>query len=185
MASCWKARTRSAPRLRSRQHVPWQCDYGKAAGLGNDSFNVGAPLSNLPGNPGDVGDLDYIAGRLTVVGNGGSDSLEVDDQAVGGAFNYIVTPTSITNDPAPQFTAPLPAPAQPPPLTPPSRTFAGVAYDSTGVAAADTISSLRLDGTDQVNIFNVTPSKITTMTINGNGPASGGPSSQAAATIWK
>jgi hypothetical protein len=144
-------------------------------GLSADSFNVGAPLTSLPNNPGDNGNLDLIQGRLTVVGNGGGDSLEVNDHAATGAFNYIVNPTSVTNSPAPQATAPLPLPAPQPPITPPARTFAGLVYNGTGTAAGDTIQNLRLDATDQINIFDVTPSKLTTLTVNGNGPASGSP----------
>ncbi len=137
-------------------------------GIANDNFNVGSPLTDLPGNKGDSGDLDLIQGLLTVVGNGGADALEADDTGALGAFNYIVTPTSIANDPSTQPTVPAPTIA-------PARTFAGILYDSTGVAASDTVTTLRLDGTDQVNIFNVSPSKITTYTINGNLPAPGVP----------
>ena len=71
-------------------------------GLGNDSFNVGSPLTSLPGNTGDTGDLDDIQGLLTIVGGGGADNLEVDDHGATGAFNYIVTPTTVLSDPSTQ-----------------------------------------------------------------------------------
>ena len=83
-------------------------------GLGNDTFNVGSPLTNLPNNPAVNGDLDLIEGLLTIVGNGGNDNLEVDDRGATGAFNYILTPTSIVNDPSTQPTTPTPT-------TPPAR----------------------------------------------------------------
>ena len=137
-------------------------------GLGNDAFNVGAPLTGLPGNAGNDGDLDLIQGLITIVGNGGNDSLEANDHGATGAFNYIVTPTNISNDPSTQPTVPTPT-------TPPPRTFAGIDYNSSANSAQNTVASMRLDGTDQVNIFSVTPSKIAAYTINGNLPVSGEP----------
>src|SRR5262249_37713800 len=69
-------------------------------GAGNDYVNVGASLTDdvpMPGSPGvmmphDQGDLNAIQGLLTFNGNGGSDSVEVDDHgqlyAPGGVQQY-------------------------------------------------------------------------------------------------
>ena len=144
-------------------------------GLANDNFFIGAPpptVTILPGNPADKGNLDLIQGHVTVLGNGGADTLEADDHADGDAndssgFNYLVTPTAISNDPTVLLTVPTPT-------TPPARTFAGISYNNTATTA-DTVTAMRLDATDRINIFSVTPSKIATYSIFANKPVSGAP----------
>ena len=142
--------------------APATTTYEIDGGLGNDAFNVGSTHASNNGN------FDLIQGLVTVVGNGGSDTLVANDHGATGAFNYIVTPTSIVNDPSTVATVPTPT-------TPPPRTFAGITYNASSTAAVNTVTSLTLDATDQVNIITVTPSQIATYTINGNGPASGQP----------
>ncbi len=145
-------------------------------GQANDNFYVGAPPATaaLTGNPANNGNLDLIQGQITVVGNGGSDALVVNDagnaHTANGAhaFNYLVTPTQVVNNPAP-------VPTVPTAITPPARTFAGVVYNGSVSSTQDSVTTLRVDGTDDVNIFTVTPSTRTTYTINGNLPAPGAP----------
>ena len=149
--------------------------YGGSA---SDNFFVGSPPPNgsLPSNLADSGDLNLIRGQIAVVGNGGSDALVVNDAANGStanksnAFNYTVTPNRIVNDPTPVKTVPSVT-------IPPARTFAanGVIYNASGNAAQNSVTTLRVDGSGDANIFSVTPSRLTTYTIDGNLPASGVP----------
>ena len=89
-----------------------------------------------------------------VLGNHGQFStLYINDRAKAGNFNYLLTPTSLTNEANPDQ----------PGLT---RPFAGVFYDGT-------MESVRLDGTDQANVFDVQPSLSTKFYIDGNLPAPG------------
>lgn len=129
-----------------------------------DSFHVGDTRI------GNQGDLDLIRGMVTLVGNGGDDSLEINDHGATGEFNYLVDPSRVTND-----TSTVRRPTGQ--TTSPPRTFApgGIVYNATGNGARDTIATLRLDGTDQANTFSVVPSTLTLMTINGNQPVSGVP----------
>src|SRR5262249_36270472 len=64
-------------------------------------------------------------------------------------------------------------------ITPPARTFAGINYNALGASPQssplNSIKTLRLDATEQTNIFTVTPSQVTTDTINGFGPSGGLP----------
>jgi hypothetical protein len=147
-------------------------------GQSNDNFFIGSPTpgATLAGNPADNGNLDLIRGQVAVVGNGGSDALAVNDSGNGAtpnrshAFNYLVTPTRIANDPTPVKTVPN--------ITnPPVRTFAtnGVIYNASSNASQNSVSTLRVDGSDDVNIFSVTPSPLTTYTIDGNLTPSGIP----------
>src|SRR5262249_22737354 len=129
-----------------------------------DSFNAGDT------HTGNAGNLNLVQGMVTVIGNGGSDSLVVNDHAASGNFNYLVDPTHVKNDPATVLTVPTPT-------TPPARTFAagGIVYNATGDLTKDTVTALRLDATDQTNIIAVTPSPLTTFTMNGNLPVPGKP----------
>ena len=118
---------------------------------GDDTFYVGStPAAN-------IGNLDRIAGPLTISGGanpaGTMDTLYINDRAKAGNFNYLLTPTSLTNEANPDQ----------PGLT---RPFAGVFYDGT-------MESVRLDGTDQANVFDVQPSLSTKFYIDGNLPAPG------------
>ncbi|MBM4068701.1 MAG: hypothetical protein FJ271_07120 [Planctomycetes bacterium] len=140
-------------------------------GAGNDNINVGSSLA------ADNGNLNDIQGALTIIGNGGSDSVEVNDHAnadgppaVPGndpAFgsNYLITPTSVSNDGTPVNFTPQP------PLFP--RTFAGITFNATGNAALDTVTYLRLDCTDRTNRITVQPSTITKFFVNGTLPEPG------------
>src|SRR5262249_48324245 len=120
----------------------------------------------------------------TLIGDGGTDALNISDHGATGAFNYLITPTSVQNNPAPyqnvllspytgSGAAPLPF------ITPPARTFAGINYNALGASPQssplNSIKPLRLDATEQTNIFSVTPSQVTTDTINGFGPSGGLP----------
>ncbi len=181
-------------------------------GAGSDFINVGASLTDdvpMPGSPGttmphDQGNLNAIQGMLTFNGNGGSDSLEVDDHgqlyAPGGqqqyatnangkpilteplhqnddgppatdtldpayGYNYIVTPDMVVNDPATITHADGTTSESDRPL------FAGVVYNATG-STQDSVTFLRLDGTDRTNRFAVTPSQTTSYLINGISPNS-------------
>ena len=153
--------------------APATTTYEIDGGLSNDQFNIGDTLASNNGN------LDLIQGQVTLVGNGGSDALEVNDAANKhtsngqNAFNYRVTPTSVANDPTIVKTIPAPT-------TPPARNFAtnGVIYNndaSSQKKQKNSITTLHLDGTDDRNIFTVTPSTLTNDTINGNLPVSGKP----------
>src|SRR5207253_340563 len=144
------------------------------SGAGADTFNVTGTLAGnttrLEGlggadtfaNDGALvnnGNLDVLAGPLTILGGdpgplgsidcdadpiGARDVLVLGDRAAGGARNYLVGPNSVTSNGP--------------------RTFAGVGFDGS-------LDFVRLDGTDQANIFDVTPSPTTQFCINGNCPA--------------
>ncbi|HEV3084408.1 MAG TPA: DUF4214 domain-containing protein, partial [Gemmataceae bacterium] len=162
--------TLGVPNLNYVSPAPATTTYEIDGGQNNDTFNIGDT------HAGNSGNLDLIQGLVTVVGNGGSDSLVVNDEANkktsngAHAFNYLVTPTQIINDPTPVKTVPAAT-------IPPTRTFAtgGVIYNASATATRNSVTTLRVDGTDDVNIFSVTPSTLTTYTINGNLPASGVP----------
>ncbi|GEM_PF-3160615 len=109
----------------------------------------------------DNGDLDGIAGQLTLVAGapgpfssiannanplGTRDVLYLNDRGDGGMRNYVVAPGSVTSSV--------------------TRPFAGVFFDGT-------MDYVRLDGTDLANIFDVSPSLTTQFTIDGNLPAPG------------
>jgi FG-GAP-like repeat len=110
-------------------------------GAGNDSINVGSTLDINSGN------LDLIRQIVIVNGGSGNDLLYLNDRAATGQFNYDVTPQFVRN------TAGGPA-----------RAFFGVNYQSG-------IEDLRLDGTDQRNVFSVQPSLGTRYFIDGNLPS--------------
>jgi hypothetical protein len=136
---------------------------------GADTFRIGStPADNN-------GDLDGIAGFLTIVGGnpaapaapfatnvdptGQVDLLYVNDRGDGGKRNYRIG--DFTND---SVDNPLVQDDNDPAT--PARAFAGVAYDST-------MEYVRLDGTDDVNIFDIRPSLTTQYFIDGNLPPPG------------
>ncbi len=118
--------------------------YTVIGGAGVDSFNAGSTL--VANN----GDLDNIARPLSISGGahpiGQFDTLYINDHGTIGKANYLITPTSVGTD-----------------ISTTPRTFAGITYANIGF--------LRLDGTDAVNVFEVTPSVNTEFYINGNAPA--------------
>lgn len=135
-------------------------------GGGNDNISIGSSLA------ADNGDLNNIQDVLTLVGNGGSDQVEVDDHANSdGApatstndpaygYNYLLTPSSVSN------------------LTPtvdsvPVRSFAGIIFNASSNAAENTVTFLRLDCTDRTNKITVQPSMLTTFFVDGNLPVPG------------
>jgi Ca2+-binding RTX toxin-like protein len=58
-------------------------------GAGNDTINVGAGNSHV---------LDHVLGPVTVNGQGGSDTLNLNDQDSSAAFTFSLTATSATRD---------------------------------------------------------------------------------------
>ncbi|MCI0684277.1 MAG: autotransporter-associated beta strand repeat-containing protein [Gemmataceae bacterium] len=121
---------------------------------GSDTFANGGAFA-------DNGDLDEIRGRLTVLGGapgpfgsmdcdanpfGTRDVLFLNDRGDGGQRNYLVGPSGVTTS--------VPRP------------FAGVFFDAT-------MDTVRLDGTDDVNVFDTSPSTTTQFFIDGNLPPPG------------
>jgi hypothetical protein len=76
-----------------------------------------------------------------------------------------VTPNLVVNDPSTVLSIPRPTTAQ-------ARTFAGIDYNTTGNRAVDSVTFVRLDGTDRTNRFTVEPDtkNVTTFLIDGNQP---------------
>ncbi len=119
--------------------------------LGNDVFLRGGPVGGSQFNIGsdafsNNGNLDNVQALVHVIGLGANNGLEVDDFGAIGPFSYIVTPTTVTNDP-----------------TGPARTFGGVVYSG--------VATLELDATEGgsdlgSNIVTATPSATTTYFIN-------------------
>ncbi|MBL8794479.1 MAG: FG-GAP repeat protein [Planctomycetia bacterium] len=86
-------------------------------------------------------------GAVTVQGEGGDDRIIVNDtNHTQDAVNYVLTPTSLTSDLG--------------------RKDSGLTYDGG-------TEFLRLDGTDGINVFTVSPSQDTEYHIDGNLPAPG------------
>ena len=110
---------------------------------GNEQFFIGD------------GDLNTVAGRITVTGDQGADAVFVDDDANALLVDYLVTPQSVIST----------ASADAPPSQV-ARTFGGLVYDGT-------TERLELYGTDANNIFEVQPSLDTRIFIDGNLPAPG------------
>ncbi len=106
---------------------------------GGDLDVIAGPLTILAGAPGPFASIDCDADPV-----GTRDVLYLNDQADGGAQNYLVDGTRVIS------------------TTP--RAFAGVTFD-------DTMDYVRLDGTDLRNIFDVSPSLTTQFYIDGNLPA--------------
>ena len=137
-------------------------------GNANDTFNIGSPLTTLPGNTGDNGDLDLIRGRLRIVagttnGTDRTDLIFIDDYAKVGRANYLITPTSVTSyDLPPTFVSAAPV-GNVDPVRP---LFAGIDYDGSA-------EFLSMVGNDAVNIFNVQPSKDTEISFDGRLPVPG------------
>jgi hypothetical protein len=161
---------------------PYTVTFQNALGLRSVSRLVATDPTPISSNTN--GTLDTIQAPLTLIGNGGTDALNVNDHGATGAFNYTVTPTSVQNNASSYQnsllspytgagTGPLPF------ITPPARTFAGITYNAIGASpqssAQNSIKTLRLDATEQTNIFTVSPSQVTTYTINGFGPTGGLP----------
>ncbi|MFO0876531.1 MAG: DUF4347 domain-containing protein [Gemmataceae bacterium] len=141
---------------------------------GSTTQVIGGQLTDTFGagdtHQGNQGNLDRLPGRLTLVGNGGRDKLTINDHGANGSFNYLLTPTFIGNDPSSVGSGPART-------TPPARAFSagGIVYNATGDRGRDTIIAVRLDGTDQTNVFSVTPSRWSFATVNGNRPIPGRP----------
>ncbi len=127
---------------------------------GADVLNVGS--RSVPDN----GDLDNIRGLLTLVGGVGDDGIYINDRAKPGRANYTVAPDRVVHfDLPPSMVAPVPLQGV---VDPPRPLFAGIRYDGSS-------ERLRLDGSDDVNIFDVKPSVDTTYHLDGNLPPSGVP----------
>jgi hypothetical protein len=139
-------------------------------GDGNDTFIVNSyepgfdpttglintlTLSGDGGNDnfqiGRNGDLNSVVGNVSVIGGAGTDTLTLDDSNSSAitAPNYFVGNDAVTDDAG----------------------FGGVTYDNT-------LENVSLTGSTGANIFDVTPSRTTGVTINGNDP----PFPQAAGT---
>ena len=120
-------------------------------GAGADAIAVGSTQA------GNNGDLDAIAGPITIVGGanpaGRGDTLYVNDRSESAQVGYLITPASITHQASPGN------PAN-------TRSFAGISYDGT-------IESVRVDGSDQAVVFDVQPSLQTAFYIDGNLPQLG------------
>ena len=114
---------------------------------GNDRFNIGSTANQ------DSGNLGLIRGELNVFGGGnipgGEDVLYANDRGVSAAYSYMVTPSSIT---------PIAGPANLP-----RANFAGINFNSS-------IEAVRLDGTNQANLFQVIASQTARYFIDGNNP---------------
>jgi hypothetical protein len=138
-----------------------------AGGGGADVFYAAAlPPVGVPGGPDtfpvpdpitDNGDLGELRGRLRFVGptTGAPSRLYVNDHGYIERANYTVNSTMVETFVDP--TNPTP-----------SRTFAGIDYQGL-------ISDIRVDGTDDVNVFNARPSKGTKFVLEGNLPVGGAP----------
>ncbi len=116
---------------------------------GDDLFEVASTQAENNGN------LDNIRGKLTIEGGAdgaGRDEIFINDRGFIGKINYLIDPVQVVNlaDPA----------------LPPRPNFAGIMFDGT-------TEFLRLDGTDDVNVFCVRPSLDTEFYIDGNLPAPG------------
>ncbi|WP_417746822.1 matrixin family metalloprotease [Rosistilla oblonga] len=112
---------------------------------GDDSFSVASTMAD------DNGTLDDIQGRLSIIGGEDNDRIYINDRGGNGSaveFHYLVEPNSVTDLPNPEAS---------------ERTFKGVFFDGT-------TESLRLDGTDAANTFDVSPSPDTGFFIDGNLP---------------
>ena len=117
------------------------CRVSVRGNAGNDTFNIGA------------GNLDSVEGAVTIDGgNGLSDRIFLFDDGNALSVDYLVTPSSVTSSRSPN------APPQQGP-----RTFGGLNYDGT-------TESLRVEGTQAANVFDVQPSLATRYFIDGNLP---------------
>lgn len=135
-----------------------------SANDGEDLVNVGSTLAENNGN------LDFVQGRLLVLSGANPDAahpdrIYVNDFAKIGRANVVITPTQVIHFDLPTSFVPSPPIAN---FDPPRPTFAGMDY--TGATEI-----LRMDGNDDVNIFNVQPSFDTEFFIYGNLPPSGVP----------
>ena len=134
--------------------IPLATAFGGTAvslvgGAGNETIRIGA------------GNLNDVREPLTVDGGDGTDALFVDDAGQSLAVDYRITPSALTSTNAANASSGQPA-----------RTFGGLSYTSA-------TESLRIDGSQAPNIFDVLPSGTTEYTVNGNAPL---PRSVAAVT---
>ena len=123
-----------------------------------DTFSVLSDAASVPitlaGNGGDDvftvgnGDLTLIQSPVAIIGGDGNDSLTVDDSARMTAVDYHVDPTTIAICVSPG----------PPPVDMNIATFDG------------TLEHARLNGTQGINRFDVTPSASTEFFIDGQAP---------------
>jgi len=122
-----------------------------ASGDVQGDFPVAGPLV-------DNGNVDTIQGRLRVVAptTGTPSQLYVNDHGKPGRANYTVSPAVVQN--FLDTTNPVPARPQ----------FAGIDYQGA-------VNELRLDATDDVNVFDAKPGLVTHYTIDGNLPVGGVP----------
>jgi hypothetical protein len=117
---------------------------------GNSLLLVGGAAGGNAFNIGSTaaannGQLNKVGAAVTVNGGSGPNNvLEIDDHGSFAAYNYVVTSNSVSSDPT----------------TP--RAFAGVTFSN--------VVTMRLDGTEQANMFGVNPSPTTVYTINAYGP---------------
>jgi hypothetical protein len=117
---------------------------------GSDLFNVGS--TDMANN----GNLEAIQGLLTILaGAGANDRIYINDRGKTGIANYLVNATQVADLPHGRLDPLDEAPLRP--------AFAGIVYDGTA-------ENLRLDGTDDRNVFDVTPSVDTELFIDGNLP---------------
>jgi Ca2+-binding RTX toxin-like protein len=134
-----------------------------SGGAGVDAFNIGSTGSAIAvhGNGGGdifnvaTGNLDAIAGALTITGDGGNDKVLLKDGGNSRVADYQVYPTTVSS-----ATSSDALPSQG------VRFYAGLAYDGS-------VESLQLDATNARNVLDVQPSLNTTYDINGNGPVPG------------
>lgn len=123
-----------------------------------DSITVtstdGDDTLRIHGNNGDdtftvgVGDIDTIAGAVELHGDGSADKIFVNDSGHTRLVDYELGDGRLTSSKT-DGTA---------------RTFAGLFF-------GDSNEDLRLDGADESNIFDVTPSLFTQFIVDGNLPA--------------
>ena len=117
---------------------------------GNDRFNIGSTANQ------DSGNLGLIRGELNVFGGsnvpGEEDVLYANDRGVNAAYSYMVTPSAITPIAGPENL--------------PRDNFVGINFNSS-------IEAVRLDGTDQANLFQVVASQTARYFIDGNSPSTG------------
>jgi hypothetical protein len=130
-------------------------------GSGKQTFYVTATLATfatvIDGGSGDDqflltdGDLDSLAGKLTVSGGQGNDVAKLNDGGSGKRVDYRLQPTGVTSKARVGETA---------------RSFAGVSIDGT-------LEEVMLSGTDTSNTFAVAPSLTTRFDIDGKSPELG------------
>lgn len=111
---------------------------------GDDDFRFGSSFADSNGN------LSQLRGSISVDGGASNvqDRIFVNDNGAMSNYDYFVSPSLITNFESANSTA--------------RDNFAGISHAN--------IESVRLDGTDQANMFVVRPSTQIEYFINGNSP---------------